>query len=75
MGCPYLTEVTMVFCRASPVKKLVPGDKLHAGSRCDGAEYQGCPLFREALDRSGASLEESEAEVAAPPEATKRRTP
>ena len=27
MTCPYLKEVSMVFCRAYPVKKLVPLDR------------------------------------------------
>ena len=31
MTCPYLKEVTMVFCRAYPVKKLVPVDSSHDG--------------------------------------------
>ncbi len=28
MTCPYLKEVSMVFCRADPVKKPVPIDRV-----------------------------------------------
>jgi hypothetical protein len=75
MGCPYLTEVTMVFCRASPVKKLVPGDRIHAASRCDAETFQSCPLYREALARAGESLAEPEAAAEVPNAAHKGRTP
>ena len=53
MSCPYLTEVTMSFCRAFPVKKLVPTDRVITASRCDGECYGECPVFREAAGRSG----------------------
>lgn len=52
MTCPYLKEVAMVFCRASPVKKLVPIDHVTTASRCEGDCYKGCPLFQEALERA-----------------------
>jgi hypothetical protein len=52
MSCPYLTEVTMCFCRAFPVKKLVPVDRVITDSACEG-EYGGCPVFREAVARLG----------------------
>ncbi len=54
MSCPYLTEVTMVFCRAYPVKKLVPHDRLTTASQCEGS-FQGCQLFKEAMCRAGQS--------------------
>jgi hypothetical protein len=28
MSCPHLKEVVMLFCRAYPVKKMVPLDRL-----------------------------------------------
>ena len=52
MSCPYLQEVRMVFCRAYPVKKLVPIDRVTTASTCEG-EYCDCPLFKEALARAG----------------------
>jgi hypothetical protein len=53
MSCPYLTEVTMCFCRAFPVKKLVPVDRVITDSACEGESYGGCPVFREAAARLG----------------------
>jgi hypothetical protein len=52
MTCPYLKEVAMVFCRACPVKKLVPIDHVTTASRCEGEAFKTCPLFKEALART-----------------------
>ena len=41
-----------VFCRACPVKKLVPIDHVTTASRCEGEAYKACPLFKEALERA-----------------------
>jgi hypothetical protein len=62
MPCPYLTEVTMVFCQASPVKKLIPSDRISTASACEGDEYGGCPLYREAVVRALHVIEEHEHE-------------
>jgi hypothetical protein len=43
----------MVFCRACPVKKLVPIDHVTTASRCEADAYKSCPLFQEALARLG----------------------
>jgi hypothetical protein len=52
MSCPYLKEVRMVFCRASPVKKLVPLSELVSGSSCEtSCAFQACPSFQEARAR------------------------
>ncbi len=61
MSCPYLTEVTMVFCRAYPVKKLVPHDRLTTASQCEGP-FQSCPLFKEAMNRAGRSACDADAQ-------------
>jgi len=62
MSCPYLTEITMCFCRAYPVKKLVPSDRVLTESACEGEAYGGCPVYRETLarpsDRAARGLEE-----------------
>ncbi len=52
MTCPYLKEVSMVFCRAYPVKKPVPIDRITTASTCEGEVFKECPLFREALARA-----------------------
>ena len=62
MSCPYLTEVTMSFCRAYPVKKLVPTDSVVTQSSCDGECFGDCPVFREASARlagDGSSAEKA----------------
>ncbi len=55
MGCPYLAEITMSFCRAFPVKKLVPAEHV-VESACDGEAFNACPVFREAMARRAAAL-------------------
>lgn len=59
MTCPYFEEVTMVFCRAYPVKKLVPVDQVTTASACAG-EFRECPLYGEALARAARSASEGE---------------
>jgi hypothetical protein len=52
MTCPYLREVAMVFCKACPVRKLVPLDHVTTASRCEGDAFKSCPLFQEAVART-----------------------
>lgn len=60
MSCPYLTEVTMSFCRAFPVKKLVPSDRVITESPCDGECFGACPVYREAMARASGQRREVE---------------
>jgi hypothetical protein len=48
MTCPYLEEVVMLLCRAYPVKKPLPRDRVVA-SPCLGEGFTGCPFFQERL--------------------------
>ncbi len=41
----------MLFCRAYPVKKMVPLDRLASANPCLGGEFQECPLFKELSER------------------------
>lgn len=66
MSCPYLKEVSMVFCRAYPVKKPVPIDRVTTVSTCEGEAFKGCPLFRDALARAGRSVEPEEPSTSTP---------
>jgi hypothetical protein len=70
MSCPYLTQVTMVFCRALPVHKLVPTDRITTAGPCEGDCFKSCPTFREALARAGHEIGQFESEVSHP--ATKK---
>jgi len=69
MSCPYLKEVTMVFCKAYPVKKAVPLDRVTTASRCGGG-YEECPLFKEALEHARAAAVDEDDFPSAP--ATKK---
>jgi hypothetical protein len=60
----------MVFCRAYPVKKPVPIDRVTTACTCEGETFKECPLFREALQRAGKSVEDSPSHPAAPKGAT-----
>ncbi len=51
MSCPYLKEVVMLFCRAYPVRKMVPLDRIASGEPCLGKDFDNCPLFRELMAR------------------------
>jgi hypothetical protein len=51
MSCPYLEEVMMAFCRAYPVKKLVPRARITTSSPCVGGHFESCPFFREVVAR------------------------
>jgi hypothetical protein len=63
MTCPYLQEVTMVFCQASPLKKLIPSDRISTASACEGDAFGTCALYREALARALHTIEELESEL------------
>jgi hypothetical protein len=71
MTCPYLKEVSMVFCRAYPVKKPVPIDRITTASTCEGDGFRECSLFREALARG----ERSATDETRPPAGPKGETP
>jgi hypothetical protein len=47
MPCPFLEEIVMVYCRAYPVRKLIPSHKVTTDSPCMGEGYQKCPFFQE----------------------------
>jgi hypothetical protein len=51
MPCPYLEEIVMLFCRAYPVKKMVPRDRITTACPCLGESFQTCPLFQEVVAR------------------------
>ena len=49
MRCPFFEEIMVAFCRAYPVKKMVPSDRLQANCICIGKGYDDCLLFREII--------------------------
>ncbi len=66
MGCPYLKEVRMVFCRAYPVKKLVQVDQVTTSNTCEtDCAFQDCPLFKDARARVERSVHAPEPDARA----------
>ncbi len=51
MRCPFFEEVVVAFCRAYPVKKMVPSDRVQADSICTCERFDECSLFREVMAR------------------------
>ena len=51
MRCPFFEEVVVAFCRAYPVKKMVPSDRIQANCVCTSETFEDCPLFREVMAR------------------------
>ncbi len=58
MSCPYLKEVVMLFCRAYPVKKMVPLDRIASASPCLAQDFENCPLYQEVLARLRAQADD-----------------
>jgi hypothetical protein len=55
MRCPFFEEVLVAFCRAYPVKKMVPSDRLQADCICTCDGFENCSLFREVMARMRAA--------------------
>lgn len=53
MACPHLKEVVMLFCDAYPMKKMLPLDRIATADPCL-CGFEGCPIFKEVLERLGA---------------------
>ena len=51
MRCPFFEEVLVAFCRAYPVKKMVPSDRVQANCICTCERFDECSLFREVMAR------------------------
>jgi hypothetical protein len=64
MSCPYLEEVVMVFCRAYPVKKMIPRSRSLNASPCLAGGFERCPFFQEVTAPAQAVEPESAAAMA-----------
>jgi hypothetical protein len=67
MACPFLTEVTMVFCTACKVRKPIPNNGVSTASACGGS-YRSCPIYVAALSlmEQGSREQELNQDPAAP---------
>jgi hypothetical protein len=60
MRCPFFEEVLVAFCRAYPVKKMVPSDRIQANCMCTTESFDGCPMFQEVVARLNAGQKATE---------------
>jgi hypothetical protein len=61
MRCPFFEEVLVAFCRAYPVKKMIPSDRLQTNCVCTSHEFDDCPLFRDVMAKiEGAKISANE---------------
>jgi hypothetical protein len=51
MICPFREEIIMDYCRAYPVRKLVPRHRISSESLCVKEEHENCPFFKEVMAR------------------------
>lgn len=49
MRCPFFEEILVAFCRAYPVKKMVPSDRMQTNCICTCEGFEDCPLFQEIM--------------------------
>jgi hypothetical protein len=47
--CPFFEEVLVAFCRAFPLKKMIPSGRLNANCVCTHEGFEDCALFREVM--------------------------
>ena len=45
MKCPFLEKVEAVYCKAFPVKKMIPV-RVDASSQCLREDYKGCSVYK-----------------------------
>ncbi len=51
MRCPFFEEVLVAFCRAYPVKKMVPSDRIQGNCICTCESFNDCSFFQEVVAR------------------------
>ena len=47
--CPFFEEVLVAFCRAFPVRKMIPSNRMNANCVCAQEGFEDCMLFREVM--------------------------
>ena len=51
MRCPYYEEIVVAYCRATPMKKMLPAGRLLPTSPCIREEFAVCPFYRDMTAR------------------------
>ncbi|MDI6733395.1 MAG: hypothetical protein QME51_05115 [Planctomycetota bacterium] len=57
MQCPYLEEVTMRYCKAYPIKKMIPASSSQLVSPCF-ANNTSCPIYQDVVGKKGRPVRE-----------------
>ena len=70
MPCPHLQQVVMLYCDASPVRKMLPLDRLVSAEPCLTCNYENCPIY---CERARASLSAASAPAETPARPLPRR--
>lgn len=50
MKCPFLEEIVVRYCKAYPVKKLIPSASSDVLSVCLSKEHSNCPEYKEVAE-------------------------
>ncbi len=51
MRCPFYEEIVVAYCRATPLKKMLPSGRLLPTSPCVCEGHSICPFYREMMAR------------------------
>jgi len=65
MRCPFYEEIVVAYCRATPLKKMLPSGRLLPTSPCVREAYAVCPFYREMVARVAGEPAPEEAAVPA----------
>jgi hypothetical protein len=74
LRCPFFEEVLVAYCRACPIKKMIPSDRVQADCICTREGFEDCPLFREVVAKLE-GLRTTTGTAEAPPPAGPRTPP
>ncbi len=66
MRCPFYEEIVVAYCRATPMRKMLPAGRLLPTSPCIREGYAGCPFYQERMLRPGGDEAPEEPVASAP---------
>lgn len=73
MKCPFLEEIIVSYCKACPIKKMIPSSSVKPDSFCAG-DYSSCPAFQDFAHKTGeGKMTIKEVEMAQPETGTAKK--
>jgi hypothetical protein len=63
MLCPFYEEIVVAYCRATPVKKMLPASRLQPTSPCMLEGHAVCPFYQDMVARLAGTEAPKEAEA------------